>query len=190
MGELKGTCIGGDGGGKLRTITLLESRHLVGTECRGGLRFSFPFSVLSSQSHQRSHVNGAFLTTEQGPIVLTEPRSSRRANRTEGLHAQQCLVDLAKSGTCPRSQRKGVRRAVTGSRSRPQPSASAQAGGQRRAGFRGPSEEQVRSAASRSALPGLAGAAQVQVFAKAARTPPGLGRRQPLALHCYAWLLF
>lgn len=76
MGEFKDTCTGGDGGVNLTVIILIASIFLNQTSSWNPvlwrLRLSLSFSVLFSQSHQQSHMNGSFLTVEQGPIHCPE----------------------------------------------------------------------------------------------------------------------
>lgn len=106
----------------------------------------------------------------------------------EGLHPQECWVNLAKLETCPRSQRDELE-GLELEAALPAPSLSQRtAGGQETwVGFSGT----IRRAGALCCFqvsPRLAGAAQVQMFAKAARPPPGPVRWQPFSLHCYAWL--
>lgn len=91
------------------------------------------------------------------------------------MHPQECWVNLAKLETCPRSQRDELE-GLELEAALPAPSLSQRtAGGQETwVGFSGT----IRRAGALCCFqvsPRLAGAAQVQMFAKAARPPPGPG---------------
>lgn len=104
------------------------------------------------------------------------------------MHPQECWVNLAKLETCPRSQRDELE-GLELEAALPAPSLiQSTAGGQETGvGFSGT----IRRAGALCCFqvsPRLAGAAQVQMFAKAAKPPPSRGRWRSFRLHCYAWL--